>query len=389
MPNKAIVKLVFDQWKLRWRNLPSTIALLAGAIYAPMAIAAEIEVTSPNEGKEVVITIEGKIVSGDDEKFRNIAAKYSEAIVLLNSEGGAIVPAMDIGRTINLRGYKTAVYRSSSCASACALIWVSGSRRVIFEGGGVGFHASYLDTDGTKLETGLGNALVGRYLTQLGYGEKTVIFATLAPPDKILWLNDETVSMSGIDFDTIRNEPVEQNNSTLSQRQAPPQTVQTPPMVRTVSPPSPDQRSNLQLMGDAKQTIRSPGAFVQALRQKGFQATVSYEDPQTPVITTGIGGNQIALSFSGCDDEGCSYIQLLDYITDATAQEAQLVMNRVSKEEFYSHPIWLDNKKLLAFYNYILIGNDGITTNNLIESMEFFVKTNLELTNIIVEARNR
>jgi hypothetical protein len=173
-----------NKYQIGLRSLTALAALAMAVTIAENAHSAEFREIPSNDASEVIITIEGEIKSGDDEKFRAIAAKHSNAVVFLNSEGGAIVPAMDIGRTVKLRGYKTVVSDSDSCASACALIWVSGSRRVLFEGGQVGFHASYLDTDGTRLETGLGNALVGRYLTQLGYGEKTVIFATLAPPTK-------------------------------------------------------------------------------------------------------------------------------------------------------------------------------------------------------------
>lgn len=169
---------------------------LTGAGYA-----SEIKLVPPQEqDKPAIITISGEITSGDDKVFRQIAAEHSEAIVVLDSSGGMIAPALDIGRTIRLRGYRTAVLETARCASACALMWLAGSSRVIFEGGEVGFHASYLDSKGKKLETGLGNALVGHYLSQLGFSERVVIFATLAPPDKILWLNNETASSSGIDF---------------------------------------------------------------------------------------------------------------------------------------------------------------------------------------------
>jgi len=133
-----------------------------------------------------------------------------------------IAPALDIGRTIKVRGYDTAVYKTDSCASACALIWMAGSKRIVFEGGRVGFHASYLDSNGMKLETGLGNALVGHYLSQLGFSERAVVFATLAPPEKILWLDENTASASGIEFTTIPAEREGSSATNESQTSAPP-----------------------------------------------------------------------------------------------------------------------------------------------------------------------
>ena len=153
-----------------------------------------------------MIVINGEIKSGDEVKFGKIASEHSDAFVVLDSPGGALAPAMDIGRTIKIREYTTVVADTGSCASACALIWVAGTSRVIFDGGKVGFHASYLDVNGTLIETGMGNALVGHYLAQLGLGEKAVIFATAAAPDKILWLNAETENLSGIEYKRLSNQ---------------------------------------------------------------------------------------------------------------------------------------------------------------------------------------
>jgi hypothetical protein len=364
-------------------------ALFGAALILPsLATASDIEAIPPRKADDTAfIVIDGEIISGDDQKFRKIAAEYSDAIVLLSSEGGMIGPAMDIGRTIKLRGYKTAVYKSGSCASACALIWLAGSKRVIFEGGQVGFHASYLDTDGTKLETGVGNALVGHYLSQLGFGEKTVVFATLAPPDKIFWLNEKTAQMSGIDFDTIPdNEKVRKPKVAVSDL-APPPVVVAPAVQQrgTIGNPS----NYGQFMGDAKQTLRSPEAFAQALRQQGYQAKVTYEIKDIPMIEVGIGGEEIGVGFSDCNEDGCNYIQLIDWFTGITEDEAYLLAANRFGEEGYGHPYWNKEKKTLALYNYFVIGSDGITVKNLIDNMKYFVKDNLNMTNVIIDKRNK
>jgi hypothetical protein len=116
-------------------------ALGTFCLVAMNAHAAEIQVYPDSESETTLILVEGSIVKGDEKKFRKIAAEHSDAIIVLDSDGGAIVPAMDIGRTIRLREYSTVVYKDGRCTSACALIWAAGIRRVIFEGGKVGFHA--------------------------------------------------------------------------------------------------------------------------------------------------------------------------------------------------------------------------------------------------------
>lgn len=367
------------------KAIEATLAVAIGVGFSSSALAADIQVTPPKNSNDVaLIVLEGEIKAGDDNTFRKIAAEYANAIVLLNSEGGMIGPAMDIGRTIKIRGYKTAIYKTGSCASACALIWVAGSKRVIFDGGQVGFHASYLNTDGSKLETGVGNALVGHYLSQLGFGEKTVVFATLAPPDKILWLNESTASMSGIDFDTIPDRAGDDQSHVVSNR--------TQPLASQRRDDGGTLSGDLQvpekLMGDAKQTFRSPEDIARALRQRGYQASVSYDDPNSPNLLTGVGGQEISISFSGCDNNGCDYIQLLDFFNGMSRSEANAVIEHATSEEFYSHPIWVTKGSYLAFYNYIVIGSDGITIQGLIDNMTYFVKTNEELLQVALDMRS-
>ena len=375
--------------------LRAAAAALAAFGLSASTLAADINVEPPEKtGDPAYITIDGEIKSGDDEKFRKIAAEYSKAVVRLNSGGGVIRPAMDIGRTIKLRGYATAIYKTDSCASACALIWLAGSKRFKFEGGEVGFHASYLDTDGTKLETGVGNALVGLYLSQLGFGEKTVIFATLAPPDKIFWLNENTASMSGIDFDTIPDDNKAEVPKVAVMQPSPPVIIMPPP-----APAVPHQQSDNvsvnqpsdyeKFMGDAKQTLRSPEVFARALQEKGYQAKVSYDDPETPQISTGVDGEKIAIFFSSCDKEGCNYIQLIDFYDEISDVEKNMVITKASEEENYSHPINLKSANLFAFYNYIVIGTDGITAQTLIENMRYFVKSNSELLQVVTDMREK
>lgn len=128
---------------MKWR-FSQLIGLCAfvgtGLIVPDLALASDIKAYPPRKADDpAFIVIDGEVKSGDDEKFRKLAAEYSDAVVLLNSEGGMIGPAMDIGRTIKLRGYETAIYKTGSCASACALIWLAGSKRVLFEGGKLAF----------------------------------------------------------------------------------------------------------------------------------------------------------------------------------------------------------------------------------------------------------
>lgn len=166
------------------------IAASVTAVVASPANAADFRVIPSKDGAPSGIILSGDIVPGDAEKFSLIAANQPNAVVFLSSNGGALASAIEIGKVIKIREYSTAVYNGSYCASSCALIWLSGSRRVIYNGGKVGFHASYKDVGGKFIEVGVGNALVGHYLSQLGYDRRAVIFVTSAPPKSISWLTE-------------------------------------------------------------------------------------------------------------------------------------------------------------------------------------------------------
>lgn len=176
-----------------------------------------------------LITIEGDIVPGDVERFRQLSLRYPKAIVGLDSPGGYVMPAMEIGRLIRMAGFATLVPEDSSCVSSCALIWVAGTRRLMSPQGRVGFHASYLDNNGRLEESGVANALVGSYLTQLSFSQRAIVFATTASPTSVLWLTRANSEAAGIDFkDWVPK-------AQTAQAEAPP-----PPVIR-YAPPQPAQ----------------------------------------------------------------------------------------------------------------------------------------------------
>ena len=73
------------------------------------------------------IVISGKIESGDAATFFTIANAASARVVVLESDGGHLDPAVTIGRDIRRRGLATVVRTNAKCVSACVLIWLAGS----------------------------------------------------------------------------------------------------------------------------------------------------------------------------------------------------------------------------------------------------------------------
>jgi hypothetical protein len=145
-----------------------------------------------------LVFINGLFEYGDDKPFLENVMPLTNGIVVLNSPGGNVIAAIEIGKIIRLKGFNTVVLNDDLCASACALTWLAGNERFLDSGASVGFHASYIHENGRNLETGLGNALVGRYLTQLNLPEAAVVFVTSAPPEGMNWLTSKNANQAGI-----------------------------------------------------------------------------------------------------------------------------------------------------------------------------------------------
>ena len=102
------------------------------------------------------------------------------------------------------------------CDSACALIWLAGRTRFLTDDGHVGFHATYIEKGGRKQETGMGNAFVGAYLSQLNMSETALAFATSASPDQLNVLTAKNAEQVGIPVQVVPHEEMRAENTPKS-----------------------------------------------------------------------------------------------------------------------------------------------------------------------------
>lgn len=181
----------------------SELAGLLGALSLCLAAApasATVEHATLARGVDAIL-ITGDIVEGDDAQFGALSARFPRAVVYLESDGGALVPAIEIGKLVHAHHHATAVLDGSTCTSACALIWIAGAPRYLSPQARLGFHASYSDEGGRLVETGVGNAIVGHYLAQLDLSEDAAVFATIASPYEINWLTAANSDEAEIPFE--------------------------------------------------------------------------------------------------------------------------------------------------------------------------------------------
>ncbi|SEE46619.1 hypothetical protein SAMN05444161_5853 [Rhizobiales bacterium GAS191] len=146
------------------------------------------------------IVVQGEFVDGDEKTFNTAIQKYSKGIVLFESGGGDLATGLVIGTTIRMKGFRTGVAPGALCASSCALAWLGGVQRYLAPTAKLGFHAAYRFDGSVAREAGLGNALVGAYLTRIGLPLESVIYITKAAPEDMTWLTPNDAKKVGIDL---------------------------------------------------------------------------------------------------------------------------------------------------------------------------------------------
>jgi hypothetical protein len=189
----------------RHGGIAAFIVLFGIALIAPnLASAADIEKHQSARSGIDIFTIKGEIVKGDGQRFADMSAGSERAIVVLDSPGGLMIPALQIGKEIKLKGYATAVV--ATCTSSCAFIWLAGAPRMLEKYSDVGFHTAWLKmADGKEVKFTLGDSIVGLYIKSLGLSDAVTTFATAAGPTDIKWLSKVDASRLGLATDIIDN----------------------------------------------------------------------------------------------------------------------------------------------------------------------------------------
>ncbi len=193
-----------------------------------------------------IITIEGTLNAIDAKTFQRLALQWEDAVVVMHSDGGNLLAGLKIGEAIRLKEFRTVVPSRGVCASACALAWLGGVGRYMAPDASIGFHAAYVQKDGRAEETGLGNALVGAYLTRLGLPTSSVSYITYSAPNEMQWLTPKDALDIGIEV-RVLHEAIGSEPSVTTKRKSteqggspgsgtPSQPVQKPARHQTVIP---------------------------------------------------------------------------------------------------------------------------------------------------------
>jgi hypothetical protein len=226
---------------------------VASPAIAPPLQAADIEVQHQTSQGVSAITISGEMVLADGEAFSKAAATVGQAVVVFSSPGGSLFAGLQIGQLIQLHHFATAVLQGDYCASACAFAWLAGAPRMIEDGGQVGFHAAYVEQGSAKVESGVGNALVGAYLNTLGMSADTIIYMEMAQPDQITWLTQADAQRLGLDVKFFAPPP----DGSPAEETSP-----TPPAMTANPPATPDPRMASILLPELTAPLPPPSVAV-------------------------------------------------------------------------------------------------------------------------------
>lgn len=128
-----------------------TAVAAASLLGAHSATAAEMRLVEGRAGQGVSIEIRGAIVKGDADRLAGLvrsAPRGRPEAVVLNSPGGSIGEALQMGRYFRANGITTMVRGNGAhCLSACALAFLGGRdasgalKRVKGAGAQIGYHA--------------------------------------------------------------------------------------------------------------------------------------------------------------------------------------------------------------------------------------------------------
>ena len=175
------------------------VVLAAAAIFAAApAPAAEITVRKVPVHDEAVVILKGKINLGDHVDFKQQTdALKGKVFLFLDSRGGEIATAIDIGNFIHMNQWTTVVTNGDVCNSACALIWFSGTQRDLGMMAQIGMHSSGTRDDPPKRNE-WGNLVVTKYLAAIGVPQEIVNRFTVTDPSGMDYIGYDEARALGL-----------------------------------------------------------------------------------------------------------------------------------------------------------------------------------------------
>lgn len=143
------------------------------------------------------LQLRGAIEQGDGQRIAADLRRQSPALVTLDSPGGSVTDALEIGRALREVGAATHLDDGAVCFSACPYIFAAGTERRIAESGRLGVHqhrfgeSTILPAFMAVEDIQRGQAGVLDYLSEMGIDLRIMGPAMSTPADEIYILTRE------------------------------------------------------------------------------------------------------------------------------------------------------------------------------------------------------
>lgn len=140
-----------------------------------------------------VLVLHGQITGGDAERFDAYLSSLEAPPggVAINSPGGLVEEALQIGTLIRDQGLDTRILPGTVCLSSCPYVLAGGVERRVSLTGAVGLHQHYYETPGYMpvflavegIQRGQGETM--RHLIEMGVDPGVMIHSLATPPNDI------------------------------------------------------------------------------------------------------------------------------------------------------------------------------------------------------------
>jgi hypothetical protein len=154
------------------------------------------------------LEVTGTIDIGSAERFKAEVENFREYIkvVDLDSPGGSVNDALEMGRLIRAEGFATSVNSGALCASSCPLVYAGGTERRATPASAIGVHQIYANVTAESLPSSLAaagaamsdaqktTATITRYLTDSGVDPALWLHALETPPNRLYYLSPEELT---------------------------------------------------------------------------------------------------------------------------------------------------------------------------------------------------
>ena len=165
----------------RWRAA----VLALGFFFAPRGAWAADLPEQPAGPDQVILLMSGVIGRDAYDQFRQAVTEADPSVVVLEGPGGYLAESILIGQEVRKRGLVTVVLPNSRCASACAVVFLSGRSKYMGRNAHVGLHAASSE-DGRASARGTG--VMARYLRSIGVPAAILRQMSETAPSNIRWL---------------------------------------------------------------------------------------------------------------------------------------------------------------------------------------------------------